>query len=320
MPRIINDPNLNICPDYASPHYANAQAQLVNDNVTEEQSIQLLRTIWRAANNADIDLWEGQVEVEREQRENLRRIQEEEQDRIEQERIDEEESARKEEKKKHKHKFMPIPEDTGVPDEPSIIPSSYAIRKLNKGEYLKLWYFTNDGLDEAHSKKTIDDDAMVMSTLPDGSTAWVSATAARNASSVVDDENLSFEEFCIAYPRFIAAIEEADWPQDRVRMMAFFWKNIQIHPYRSMRDPLAQKALLVYQAEQRKRWHVVAKSAAGPYNLSTINQKVLDATRERVYWLERTKKDNQRDYKVSKLSIAKFRTITKCFSRTQFSS
>ncbi|KAG1792976.1 uncharacterized protein HD556DRAFT_1309001 [Suillus plorans] len=298
MPRIINDPNLNVCPDYASPHYANARAQLVNDNVTEEQSIQLLRTIWRAANDADIDLWEGQVEVKREQRENLRRIQEEEQDRIEQERIDEEESARKEEKKKHKHKFMPIPEDTGVPDEPSIIPSSYAIRKLDKGEYLELWYFTND----------------------DGSTAWVSAAAARNASSVVDDENLSFEEFCIACPRFIAAIEEADWPQDRVRMMAFFWKNIQIHPYRSMRDPLAQKALLVYQAEQRKHWHVVAKSAAGPYNLSTINQKVLDATRERVYWLERTKKDNQRDYKVSKLSIAKFRTITKCFSRTQFSS
>ncbi|KAG2058090.1 hypothetical protein BDR06DRAFT_876975 [Suillus hirtellus] len=301
MPRIINNPNLNVCPDYASLHYANARVQLINDNVTEEQSIQLLRTIWHAANDAEIDLWEGQVEVKREQCKNLQ----EEQNRIEQECINEEESARKEEKKKYKHKFMPIPEDTGVLDEPSIIPSSYAIHKLNKGEYLELWYFTNDGLDKAHSKKTINDDAMVMSTLPDGSTAWVVAAAARNASSIIDNENLSFEEFCIACPRFIVAIEEADWPQDQVRMMAFFWKNVQIHPYRSMRDPLAQKALLVYQAKQRKRWHIVAKSAAGPYNLSTINQKVLDTTRERVYWLERTKKDNQRDYKVSKLSITK---------------
>ncbi|KAG1823670.1 uncharacterized protein BJ212DRAFT_1201856, partial [Suillus subaureus] len=103
------------------------------------------------------------------------------------------------------------------------------------------------GLDEAHSKKTIDDDAMVMSTLPDGSTAWVSAAAVCNASSIVDDENLSFEEFCIACPQFIAAIEEADWPQGQVHMMAFFWKNLQIHPYHSMWDLLAQKALLVYQ-------------------------------------------------------------------------
>ncbi|KAG0704418.1 hypothetical protein DFH29DRAFT_1068118 [Suillus ampliporus] len=281
MPRIINDPNLNVCPDYASPPYANARAQLINDNVTEEQSIFLLRTIWRAANDADIGLWEAQVEVEREQHENLRRIQEEEQDRLEQERIDEEESARKEEKKKHKHKFAPIQEDTGVPDELSIIPSSYVIRKLDKGEYLKLWYFTNDGLDEAHSKKTIDDDAMVLSTLPDGSTACVSAAAACNASSVIDDEDLSFEEFCIACPRFIAAIEEADWPQDRVYMIAIFWKNLQIHPYRSMRDPLAQKTLLVYQAEQCKCWHIVAKSAAESLRLNKGESILARAHQER---------------------------------------
>ncbi|KAG0693778.1 hypothetical protein DFH29DRAFT_815996 [Suillus ampliporus] len=259
MLRIINDPNLNVCLDYVSPPYTNARAQLINDNITEEQAILLLRTIWHAANDIDIGLWEAQVEVEREQRENLHRIEEEEQDRLEQERIDEEESARKEEKKKHKHKFAPILEDTGVPDKPSIIPSSYMIHKLDKGEYLELWYFTNDGPDEAHSKKTIDDDTMVMSTLPDGSTAWVSAAAACNASSVIDDENLSFEEFCIACPRFIAAIKEANWPQDRVHMMVIFWKNLQIHPYRSMWDPLAQKVLLLYQAEQRKHWHVVAK-------------------------------------------------------------
>jgi hypothetical protein len=61
------------------------------------------------------------------------------------------------------------------------MPCSYALRKLDKGEYVELWYFTNDRLDEANLKKTVDDDTMIMSTLVDGSTAWVSAASTRNA-------------------------------------------------------------------------------------------------------------------------------------------
>ncbi|KAG1799808.1 uncharacterized protein HD556DRAFT_1455260, partial [Suillus plorans] len=183
------------------------------------------------------------------------------------------------------------------PDKPAITPCSYALKKLDKGEYVELWYFTNDGLDEASIKKTIDDDAMILSTLADGSTAWVSSASTRSARSVINDENLPFEEFCQACPRFLTAIEEADWPQDRVRMMARFWMNIQVHKFRSLRDPIAQKSLLVYQAEQRKRWHIAAKSSVGPYDLSDVNEKVLKDTRDRVYWDERNKRDNERDYK-----------------------
>jgi hypothetical protein len=62
---------------------------------------------------------------------------------------------------------------------------------------------------------------------------------------------------------------------------------------------IAQKALLVYQAEQRKRWHVAIKTSVGPYDLALVNKKVLEETREKVYWEERNKKDNARNYKVS---------------------
>ncbi|KAG2127261.1 uncharacterized protein EDB93DRAFT_1109371 [Suillus bovinus] len=131
----------------------------------------------------------------------------------------------KEERKKNKHKYIPIL-DTGIPDEPSVTP-------------------------------------------------------------------------CSACPRFLVALEEANWPEDRIRMMALFWRNIQVHKYRSLRDPIAQKTLLVYQAEQCRHWHVAAKSSTGPYNISTVNEKVLADTREKVYWEERLKRDNARDYKVS---------------------
>ncbi|KAG0705756.1 hypothetical protein DFH29DRAFT_799668 [Suillus ampliporus] len=119
----------------------------------------------------------------------------------------------------------------GIPDDPVITPCSYTLRKLDKGEYVELWYFTNDGLDEANTKKTIDDDTMILSTLADGSTAWVSSALTRNVRAVVNDENLPFEEFCQACPRFLTVIEEADWPEDRVRMMAHFWMNIQVQKY-----------------------------------------------------------------------------------------
>ncbi|KAF8803480.1 hypothetical protein BYT27DRAFT_7020019, partial [Phlegmacium glaucopus] len=51
-------------------------------------------------------------------------------------------------------------------------------------------------------------------------------------------------------------MEEADWPQDHVTMLAKFWGNLQIHELRSSRDPLDQKTLIVYQAEQRRLWHL----------------------------------------------------------------
>ncbi|KAG2123613.1 uncharacterized protein EDB93DRAFT_1098894 [Suillus bovinus] len=270
MPRIRNDPNFNICPDYASINFANTRAQLINENVDEEQAIQLLRNIWRANNETDKVLWQQQLAEDREQREHAQRIQEDEQEQVEQERIDEEDAARKEERKKNKHKYIPIL-DMGIPDEPSVTPCSYVLRKLDKGEYVEMWYFTNDGLDEALIKKTIDDDTMVLSTLADGSTAWISLASARNTKLVINDENLPFEEFCQACPRFLVALEEANWPEDRIRMMALFWRNIQVHKYRSLRDPIVQKTLLVYQAEQHRHWHIAAKSSTGPYNISTVN-------------------------------------------------
>jgi hypothetical protein len=141
--------------------------------------------------------------------------------------------VRKEDRKKNKHKFMPIL-PTGIPDEPVIMPCSYALRKLDKGEYVKLWYFTNDGLDKANLKNMVDDDTMIMSTLADSSMALVSAASMHNAQAVINDEDLPFEEFCQACPCMLTAMEQVDWPEDRVRMMVNFWRNIQVHKYQSL--------------------------------------------------------------------------------------
>ncbi|KAG1875805.1 hypothetical protein F4604DRAFT_1903725 [Suillus subluteus] len=271
MPRIRSDPNLN----------------LISEDVTEEQAIQLLKNIWQANNNTEKYLWQQQVNDDREEQAHCDCLEEDKEERLKQECLAEEEEARKDERKKNKHKYTPI-QNMGILDDPAITPCSYALRKLDKGEYVEMWYFTNNGLDEAAIKKTIDNDAMILMGL--GSV---------NAHSVVNDENLPFEDFCQACPRFITMLQEADWPQDRIRIMVLFWRNLQVHKYRLLRDPWAQKTLLLHQVEQCKRWHIVAKSTAGPYDISEINEKVLEETRGRVYWEERLKSDNARDYKVS---------------------
>ena len=154
-----------------------------------------------------------------------------------------------------------------------------AVRKMDKGLYVELWYYTNAGLDEAVcNSSTVDDKAMVILRLPNGGTSWVPAAAAKTASGVTDDRNILWEDFCQAAPRMIVAMEEADWPHDRVDMMAKFWGNLQVHQLRSTRDPLDQKTLIVYQAEQRRLWHIAVSSPQGAYNLSCINEDIMRKT------------------------------------------
>jgi hypothetical protein len=83
MPRLQNDPNLNICPDFASPDFADTRAQLTNDGMAKEQSIILLRTVWEATNNSAKLQWQVQVEIDKEQHDVLQCRNQEEQDKKE---------------------------------------------------------------------------------------------------------------------------------------------------------------------------------------------------------------------------------------------
>ena len=298
MPRIHSDPALSECPDFASPTYAEARAPLVNLEVNEAQAIQLLRVVWLAGNEADKLRWQVQCEEDEALRLEQARVHSEAETLKAQAEIDEAETFRKEEIKKNKSKYIPIP-DRDVPSVARVVASNYASRKMDKGLYVELWYYTNAGLDEAfRNSNTVDDEAMIMVRLPNGSTSWVPAASARTASGVIDDKNILWEDFCQAAPRMIVAMEEADWPQERVGMMAKFWGNLQIHELRSSRDPLDQRTLIVYQAEQRRLWHLAIASPQGAYNVSRINEEIMRKTRETVYWDERRRNDYQRDLRV----------------------
>ena len=229
--RILFNPNLLQCPDYTTANYAPTRALFVNDNVDHEQAVVLMTAVWRAANDRDRELWQNQVRGDLADQADLQLQQQAAQQQEELAALQEQEATRKEEMKRNKAKYAPIP-DRPRPVGNLFIASNFAIQKLAKGLFLELWYYTNDGLNDAvRSQSSVDDEAMVMTNDPGGTTSWVPAATARTASKVRDDKDLKMEDLCHAIPQMIVAMEDADWPPTRVNMLATFWANILSHPY-----------------------------------------------------------------------------------------
>lgn len=294
MPRIVINPNLAQCPDYSLDIYTASRLRFVNDDRTHEEAAQLLRDLWATINDAEKTLWQDQVQADVGAAAQRRFLENEEKEEAALEKCREEEELEKEERKKNRAKFAPIP-DRGVPNQPPIIPVQSAVRRMKKGEYVQLWYYTNQGLDTAlRSFANANDDAMTMIKGPDGSTTWAPASA-NDSKGMVEDKDLDWEDFAIAAARMVIAMQEAGWGADRIGMMVDFWSNIQRHPFRASAHPLDKRALLLYQGEQRRTWHFANEGSGHGYNLSEINEGLLRETKDKLYWATRHQKDEEQD-------------------------
>ncbi|KAG6808520.1 hypothetical protein H0H92_003852, partial [Tricholoma furcatifolium] len=110
MPRLVNNPNEAECPDFSSEDYAQARADLINDQVDDATAIATLVAAWNASNRAERVMWERQAQADaeadaaREQESQDRRDQHEADKRLE------EESAKAEDQKKNRTKYLELPD------------------------------------------------------------------------------------------------------------------------------------------------------------------------------------------------------------------
>lgn len=298
MPTILSDPNEAACPDFASEDYSTARNSLISDTIDEATALVMLTASWNANNAAEKVLWARQVELEAAAVADMARQVQEEQARRNKVFDQEEQVTRTEERKKNTEKYLPIP-NRAPPTTPPEIVSTYATTRLRKGQYVELWYFTNDGLDYAlQNSATLDEDAMVQTIDKDGRPTWVTTAASRESHAVKDDRHLDWEAFTAAVPRFLEAIEAAAWTEERRRMMTNLLAGLQVHPFRFSSDPLNKKALLLYLSEQRRLWHQAIPSPQGAWDIGIISQDNLTRARDQVYRGEHRKLDNERDYLV----------------------
>ncbi|KAG1721104.1 hypothetical protein EDB19DRAFT_1962248 [Suillus lakei] len=211
------NPNLAVQPDFTLQEHQLSCQQLVNDGFTNEQAIRSLAALWTLANNADKEHWNFRQERLQGVRE---REEEEEEEQCQQLHRDEEEAARLEDRKRNKNKYAPLVRGK-VPSDPTILPAQYAMQKLKAGDYCELHYFTNRGLEDAKLASLVaEPDALVMLPSSEGLHSWIPAAGVKDlkAAPVVQDENLSWEEFNEAVPRMITLMWLHDWPEDRVNM------------------------------------------------------------------------------------------------------
>lgn len=66
-------------------------------------------------------------------------------------------------------------------------------------------------------------------------------------------------------------------------MLASFWGGILMHRYWNSTDTIAQRAILIYQEEQRRAWHNAIPLADGAWDIGIIDDAALLRTYDRVF-------------------------------------
>ncbi|KAG1855953.1 hypothetical protein F4604DRAFT_1685611 [Suillus subluteus] len=285
---MLDNPNDAVRPDFTMEEFEDARAHLMNRGIANDDlAAEALETIWTLDNDTAKDVWANQVETELRRTHEAQCLAVEQEQECQQALEDELTTARKEEHKKNKSKFIPVSANK-IPTTPIVIPSNYAVQKLKAGDYCELYYFTNKGLNEA-KKNVLSTEARGMILLPgtDGQQMWVNADETHDSKvAITKDENLSWEELNEAALRIIIAMQQQEWPEDHINMHIAFWMALQNHRWCHATNPLKQRALLLYQSQQRRMWHLTAGSPHG-WSIAELNHELILEAREEIFNIDR---------------------------------
>ncbi|KAI6114000.1 hypothetical protein F5141DRAFT_1001783, partial [Pisolithus sp. B1] len=180
-----------------------------------------------------------------------------------------------EERKKYWHKHAPIPQDAVISSDPIIIPLPITVRKLHKGDFIELYYFTNKGLCNAELSTCLaNNNALALLQMGDSLHSFIPLAAAQAKGTVTADEDLSWEEFTEAAHQLTTTMRENKWPENRINSHIKFWLVLKGHPWRHGHCEISKRALLTYQACVRCKWHDTLATPHS-FNIALINPTLL---------------------------------------------
>jgi hypothetical protein len=280
--RLPSNPYDAVPPDYLVNRYAASRQTFIDDfHISNQQAAQRLTDIWIEQNTIDREEWDAQVEAEAllaEQREEQICVQEEERQRREEEEL---EQAKQDERKKNRNKFLPFA-DAPMSATPPVIPSPLALRKLRKGEFCELYFFTNKGLADAQvTSYSADDEALTLVQDEQGMHSFIPIASAKAKQNVVDDKDLTWLQIDKATHRIIQAMRECSWDEARIQAHVEFWIALGSHSWRHHHDERCRRALIQYQAVARRRWHDTL-GTPNSFNLKYIQSSLLDDIRTEI--------------------------------------
>lgn len=151
-------------------------------------------------------------------------------------------------------------------------PWTYALRRLEKFDYVELWYFSQEGCADATQNERSENEDTLCLTNVDGMVSLMPILALRASKNAVQDIDLTWRQMEIAKTSFLQHIAKFHWPEKTVLSFTQFFMTLGAHPYRCR--PCGEQALLIYQARVRCEWHNRLKEDQG-FNIAIINEALL---------------------------------------------
>ncbi|KAL1739716.1 hypothetical protein HDZ31DRAFT_68658 [Schizophyllum fasciatum] len=278
---ITTDPSLESCPDFAAEPWEAVRQGLISASRTEEQAIAVLQEGWERTHQARLVAWAEQTRLVQEAEEAAAAALAQEEARKKAEREAADRDKERGDAGKGKNKLSDFDEDALAPDSFIPLPSAYARSKLDNQEYVELYYFTNEGCQEAANQKTSADDAFGLSREDDQVTLRP-ASAVRASKNAIADENLTWTQMTIGKTGFLKAAVAAGWPEKHIAALTNFFWAIENHPI--LEREHGQAILLRFQAQTRRWWHEDLRHPnATKWNIGRINENAIETVARKYY-------------------------------------
>lgn len=205
------DPTADTEPDFGSDCWNPTREVMVNQELSTERAIEILRQSWRAQRQKDIEVWN----------EHLQQLQPEE-DRRQRDRDNPTGSIADEESE-----WLPT---LGLLDNQ---PACHVLKKLEKKEYVELWHFTAKGCQDTVliDAATPDDTFGLANTEKDLMLPTVGTASA--SQKPVRDQFLSWDQLSEGQQRLLKCMKACRWKDAEVKELAKFFAKLDLHPIRS---------------------------------------------------------------------------------------
>ncbi|KAM6501608.1 hypothetical protein JOM56_001585 [Amanita muscaria] len=289
--RLTEDPNRAKTPDYTSEGFAPLRAALTTGDRTAEEAVQFLTDTWRDDINRKKLQWAQQLEEERLAEEARRHEQEEGREPEGQNGRNpplDEQNGQPRSTAPSKPKLNALATGVTISDIRVPRPSSYALKRLEKYDYVDLWYFTEEGCEDAmRFNQSTASDTYTLAKLED-TVSLRPINAAKASRNAISDEKLTWRQMSIAKTSLLYYMTELGWDVAYVRALATFYVALESHP-RRRQGTNGDRILILYQAEARREWfqQLTQERIQTVFDISIINKERLRRIDEATHITER---------------------------------
>ncbi|KAJ7730227.1 hypothetical protein DFH07DRAFT_945431 [Mycena maculata] len=256
--QLLSDPNLATCPDYTSESFRVLRERIDADD--DEAAITFLIESWTTNNDQEKAQEVEEADAARRQQDADKLA---------------EEARLEEDKKKPKLGDFNLTSAPSTFIEARISP--FAQAKIDKMQYCLLYLFGTGGLNDAANAllSSADDASSFRLTRDDGNQLTVQSGLTSNIhKNMVEDKDLSFREFALAWHRYIKEITRANWPKLHVDVLTQFFYGLNTHPLHQQEPEHGDKILRIYADRYRKEWFSTLGTPQS-FNLAIINEALL---------------------------------------------